>query len=274
MIAFRRGESDLAYSQLRGCSGAEGDYEPRRPANVFRCLYVALALRAEAAGDATRAVQLWAAWLDVPLTAGDYWVAPHLVRAALNTGDVATAQAAIAHCVPDLSQPAAEQVLAHRLGQDLIEDNTTDLLTCAESARQHGWLPLQAFALEEAAVRLAEQGHTPEAKHALNRAVKLYADFGALQDIRRVDGRMRPHGIRRGPRSLHRRTTHGWQALTPSEQRVATLVAQGLSNPDIAAQLFLARTTVQTHVSAILNKLSLHSRIELIRHYTTITKQQ
>jgi DNA-binding NarL/FixJ family response regulator len=154
----------------------------------------------------------------------------------------------------------------------MLNDDTADLLAVADSAGQHGWPPLQAFALEEAAVRLAQHHHTPEAKQAFTQAIRLYAELGALQDIHRTDSRMRPHGIRRGPRSLHRRTTHGWQALTPSEQRVATLVAQGLSNPDIAAQLFLARTTVQTHVSTILGKLSLHSRIELIRHYTTITK--
>ena len=38
-----------------------------------------------------------------------------------------------------------------------------------------------------------------------------------------------------------------------------------MSNPQIAAQLFLSRRTVQTHVSHILAKLDLHSRIDIAR---------
>jgi DNA-binding NarL/FixJ family response regulator len=41
-------------------------------------------------------------------------------------------------------------------------------------------------------------------------------------------------------------------------------VAQGHSNPDIAAQLFLSRNTVQTHVSHILAKLRARSRTQII----------
>ena len=53
--------------------------------------------------------------------------------------------------------------------------------------------------------------------------------------------------------------------MTPSESRIARLVAQGLSNPDIAAELQLSRNTVQTHVSHILSKLQMRSRLELVR---------
>ena len=53
--------------------------------------------------------------------------------------------------------------------------------------------------------------------------------------------------------------------LTPTEMKVAGLVAEGMSNPQIAAHLFLSRRTVQTHVSHILAKLQLHSRTEIAR---------
>ncbi|HKT01860.1 MAG TPA: helix-turn-helix transcriptional regulator, partial [Rugosimonospora sp.] len=89
--------------------------------------------------------------------------------------------------------------------------------------------------------------------------------LGATRDIRRVDARMRALGVRRGPRSLRRRPTKGWEALTPAESRVVELVAQGRPNPEIAAELFLSRRTVQTHVSNILAKLDLSSRLEIMR---------
>jgi DNA-binding NarL/FixJ family response regulator len=58
--------------------------------------------------------------------------------------------------------------------------------------------------------------------------------------------------------------TTGWEALTPAQWRVAELGAPGLSTPDIAAQRFLSRNAVQTHVSHILAKLTLRPRVELI----------
>ena len=56
----------------------------------------------------------------------------------------------------------------------------------------------------------------------------------------------------------------GLGALTPTEVKVAGLVAGGESNPDIAAELFLSRNTVQTHVSHILTKLGARSRVEIV----------
>ena len=74
--------------------------------------------------------------------------------------------------------------------------------------------------------------------------------------------------MRRGSRSTHRREQTGWAALTTSEMKIAKLVGQRLSNPEIAAELYLSRRTVQTHVSNILAKLQMHSRIEVVRAIT------
>jgi DNA-binding NarL/FixJ family response regulator len=57
----------------------------------------------------------------------------------------------------------------------------------------------------------------------------------------------------------------GWPALSPTELAVAYLVGEGRSNPDIAAEMFLSRATVQTHVSHILTKLGVRSRVEIAR---------
>ena len=66
----------------------------------------------------------------------------------------------------------------------------------------------------------------------------------------------------RGPR---RRPDSGWASLTPTEQSVVALAAQGLSNPDIAARLFVSRGTVKTHLAHIYAKLQIANRTELAR---------
>ena len=60
------------------------------------------------------------------------------------------------------------------------------------------------------------------------------------------------------------RPEFGWEALTPAEQRVVELAADGLSNRLIAAKLFVSVATVKTHLVHSYRKLGLESRTELI----------
>jgi DNA-binding CsgD family transcriptional regulator len=67
---------------------------------------------------------------------------------------------------------------------------------------------------------------------------------------------------RRG-RGRRRRPTTGWESLTPTELEVVKLVADGLSNPQIADRMFISRKTVTTHLTHVFAKLSLPSRSAL-----------
>ncbi|GAA4717156.1 MEDS domain-containing protein [Nocardioides conyzicola] len=54
-----------------------------------------------------------------------------------------------------------------------------------------------------------------------------------------------------------------WPSLTPSELRITASVAKGLTNKDIAQQLFVSPHTVDAHLKHIYTKLGIHSRVEL-----------
>ncbi|QUQ71460.1 helix-turn-helix transcriptional regulator [Kutzneria sp. CA-103260] len=56
--------------------------------------------------------------------------------------------------------------------------------------------------------------------------------------------------------------------LTAREREVAELVAAGLTNPQIAAKLFLGTRTVQTHLRSIMNKLGVNNRTQVAAHVT------
>ena len=76
---------------------------------------------------------------------------------------------------------------------------------------------------------------------------------------------MRALGVRQGSREARKRPTTGWEALTRGERAVVELVAEGLSNPEVAERLFLSRHTVKRHLSNAMVKLGIASRVELAR---------
>ena len=64
---------------------------------------------------------------------------------------------------------------------------------------------------------------------------------------------------------LRRRDPTTAERLTPQELQITLLVAEGLTNRDVGARLFLSPKTVEFHLTRIYRKLEIHSRSELVR---------
>jgi DNA-binding NarL/FixJ family response regulator len=239
-----------------------GDSTSSHPDEDFN-MFDIRALQAAARGDRADELQWRRKLLAAPRwVLKDNW--PDILRllcVALELDDSATVAAVLEICreAPDVMY----WHLATRCCRALVDDDTAELLALAEEFRAKGWTLVYVEILEEAAVRLARAGSSDAARSAFTDVVGVYDALGSNVDVRRASARMRPYGIRYSRRSSHRRASTGWAALTPAEQRVARLAAQGLSNPDIAKQLYLSRNTVQCHVSSILTKLILRSRVQL-----------
>ena len=191
------------------------------------------------------------------------------VRLATTVGDTATARTLADRAVAF----ARDSEIPHREAnalccRGLVEHDASRLLRAAERYDEARRPLFGAKALEAAAGALVESGKRDPARAAFTRAVDLYSSLGAARDVARLQARFRAHGIRRAPRVKHRRARRGWESLTPAEARIAGLVAEGMTNPQIAAKLFLSHRTVATHVSHILGKLDVRSRIDIAREAT------
>ncbi len=78
---------------------------------------------------------------------------------------------------------------------------------------------------------------------------------------------MRPDAYRsRRPLLSHAdRPAYGWDSMTDTERHIAGLVAQGLSNRQVASRIFLSTHTVAFHLRHVFWKLGVSSRVQLAR---------
>jgi DNA-binding CsgD family transcriptional regulator/tetratricopeptide (TPR) repeat protein len=226
----------------------------------------AKAVAAERDGRADEAVALLSEAAGVrdiePLQEGG--LLPDLVRSAMAAGDVSAAAAIATEVGENVSRRGSLPLLmaAAQRCRGLVDSDPVPLAEAVAYYRSvtRPWELGQT--LEDLAVARAAAGDVAAARLALGEAVQIYTGLGADWDIQRADARLRPYGVRRR-RAGARRPATGWAALTPTETKVAYLVGEGLSNPDIGRRLFLSRYTVQVHVSRILAKLQVRSRVEV-----------
>ncbi|HEY0574810.1 MAG TPA: AAA family ATPase [Pseudonocardia sp.] len=95
---------------------------------------------------------------------------------------------------------------------------------------------------------------------AVRAALLTFTRLGAQPAATRARARLRTLGERRGTRTPWAANRHNPFGLTHRQLEVHTLLAEGLTNSEIAAELVLSRNTVNHHVTAILTKLDVPNR--------------
>jgi DNA-binding CsgD family transcriptional regulator len=199
------------------------------------------------------------------LLLGDPATASWLARSALEAGQdelaAAVARAAQALASANPGYPAIDAAAAHSRG--LAERNT---MLLAEAAEQHPDPWARASAAEDLGVTHARRAEDRQAIERLTEAIEGYQSVGAAADMARVRRRLRKLGVRRRHWTrAEDRPEVGWGSLTETEHAVAGLVAQGLSNRDVAARMYVSIHTVAFYLRQIFRKLQIASRVELAR---------
>jgi DNA-binding CsgD family transcriptional regulator len=146
----------------------------------------------------------------------------------------------------------------------ILDRDAPALVAAAELLQPSSRPLLYAAAAEDAGGELARAGRNAEAIDQLNAAFDTYLHHEALADARRVGRELRGLGVERRIVSQPRAKT-GWDSLTDAELTVVNLIAQGVTNRDVAGQLHLSLHTVKTHVHNAFAKLGINSRAQLRR---------
>jgi DNA-binding NarL/FixJ family response regulator len=264
VIELRRGELAAAAEHLAGRPAAGPQLADlyARPETAL-----AQALVSEARDGAAAALgQLGADLTARPgLLLGDPATPAWLTRIALAAGhaELASRLARTARALADAHPqfPALAAAAAHSHGLA-----AGDPAALARAAEQHPDPWARASAAENLGVRHEQRGDRDEAIAHLKDALGGYGQAGAGHDQARIRRRLRQLGIRRRHWTTSAaRPVAGWDSLTDTEQAVASLVAEGLNNGQVAARMYISTHTVAHHLRQSFRKLSIASRVELAR---------
>jgi DNA-binding CsgD family transcriptional regulator len=97
------------------------------------------------------------------------------------------------------------------------------------------------------------------------RAITIIHDLGADAVYEKLKMEMRSSGIRSIPRGMRKSTQSNPASLTDRELDVLQLLNQGMQNKEIAAALFISAKTVDHHISSILFKLDVNTRVKAVQ---------
>jgi ATP/maltotriose-dependent transcriptional regulator MalT len=107
---------------------------------------------------------------------------------------------------------------------------------------------------------LRRERRRQEGRVHLRAAGALFHSIGALPWAQRAEAELRATG-----ETIRKRDPSTLDELTPQELQIAGLVAEGMTNREIAAQLYLSPRTIDYHLRKVFSKLGIASRSELVR---------
>ena len=248
-----------------------------------RCHELVAASRSSAAAGTDPAGQPWTLWALGLLELGQGRPEAALPRLAALQIDPYAHQVCAHRCVPDLveaavragvpdrAQPAFDRFTAwaQRTGQPWARSlvhRCRALLSGAEDDYRSA-LDGPARPFERARTHLLygewlrRARRKAEARRELHEALAVFDQLGAEPWAARTRAEVATTGL---PMPAGRQSAPRAVALTPQELQIARLAAQGLSNKDIAAQLFLSPKTVAYHLYKAYPKLGVTGRAELV----------
>jgi DNA-binding NarL/FixJ family response regulator len=208
----------------------------------------------EANGDVAKARDLLVTiWELMAKQASLYTIAPDVVRLTVDSHpDVAAEVVALADARFERSGATLDR--AHALAcRGFFERDAKKLRQAAQSWESLGWL-LSPTRVREFALSL-ESGAADPAEVEVVRSH--WTRMEAVRPLRLLEVAY-PIAKHRGRKAKERK-----HALSQTERMVALLVAEGLTNKEIAERLFISYRTVDSHVSHSLSKLGFNSRVQL-----------
>ena len=198
----------------------------------------------------------------VPELFVSHWALAELVEAGVRAGNADLAAEAAERLVEATTPSAADWGLgiAARSLALVSEDDAAEAMY-EEAIARLGRTPLRpelarAHLLYGEWLRRA--GRRVDARQNLRTAYEMFTSFGS-------DGfgeRARRELLATGE-TVRKRTDETRGQLTPQEQQIARLAADGHTNPEIGAQLFLSSRTVEWHLHKVFTKLDISSRRQL-----------
>jgi ATP/maltotriose-dependent transcriptional regulator MalT len=139
-----------------------------------------------------------------------------------------------------------------------------ELLRSGVEEWTRGDAPYEAASARTLLAQACERvGDRADALRELGTARAIFGRIGAAWDLERVD-RLSSGARRSAHRPAHRSPGAAeYGGLTPRQRQVAALVAEGLTNPQIADELTISRLTAETHVRNILTALGVSNRAQI-----------
>jgi DNA-binding NarL/FixJ family response regulator len=105
---------------------------------------------------------------------------------------------------------------------------------------------------------LRRAGRRVDARRELNAAFETFSKLGMAAFAERSRRELGASG-----EHARKRTVETREELTPQETQIALLARDGLSNPEIAARLYISSRTVEWHLRKVFTKLGIKSRMRL-----------